>query len=348
MPGDQPIVGRDDDEVPPVSGADPVEGWPAEVPRAASDDHDARAPGLGPVPLERVAPPERRGRAGRDLVAAFSVGFALAGLILASLRINEVLFVAVVAVAVVLAVLELANALATAGIRVPLVPTLVGSSTLPIATYAGGPEALLLAVAATVIGVVAWCVARRTTTAHRHGNASSEPDDGGGRDLGVTADVTAAIFAVLYVAFLACFAVLMVRADDGVARVVTFVLLVALSDTGGYAVGVLFGRHPMAPAISPNKSWEGFAGSAALSAAGGALIVSYLTWGSALQGAVIGFAVMLAATLGDLGESMIKRDIGVKDMGSLLPGHGGLMDRLDSLLPAAPVAYLLLSWVAPA
>ncbi len=102
----------------------------------------------------------------------------------------------------------------------------------------------------------------------------------------------------------------------------------------------------MAPSISPKKSWEGFGGSLVFSAGGGALAISALQWGSMLQGALIGFAIMLAAALGDLGESMIKRDIGVKDMGNLLPGHGGLMDRLDSLLPAAPVAYLVLSWLA--
>lgn len=295
------------------------------------------APALGPVPMEPVAPPERRGRAGRDLVAASTVGLALAALVVLSLRIDERVFVGVVSVAAALGVLELGNALATAGLRVPLIPALVGSSTLPVAAYAGGPEWLLLALAATVLALVAWRLAQRDP-------ASTPVADAPAR---AVADSTAGIFAVLYVAFLASFAVLMVRPDDGVARVLTFVVLTVLSDTGGYVAGVLFGRHLMAPSISPKKSWEGFLGSATFSAAGGALIVTYLAWGSVLEGALIGVAVMLTATIGDLGESMIKRDIGVKDMGNLLPGHGGLMDRLDSLLPAAPVAYLLLSWIAP-
>jgi phosphatidate cytidylyltransferase len=111
---------------------------------------------------------------------------------------------------------------------------------------------------------------------------------------------------------------------------------------------VLFGRHPMAPSISPKKSWEGAAGSALFSAVGGAIALPALLGGAAWEGAVAGLALMLVATLGDLGESMIKRDLGIKDMGSLLPGHGGMMDRLDSLLLAAPVAYLLLSWFVPA
>jgi phosphatidate cytidylyltransferase len=130
--------------------------------------------------------------------------------------------------------------------------------------------------------------------------------------------------------------------------VVVFIAVTVLSDIGGYVAGVLFGRHPMAPTISPKKSWEGFAGSALFTAVGGALLVTLLVDGLWWEGVVIGLAAMVAATLGDLCESMIKRDLGIKDMGSLLPGHGGMMDRLDSLLLAAPVTYLLLSWLVPA
>ncbi|HEX4700062.1 MAG TPA: phosphatidate cytidylyltransferase, partial [Actinomycetes bacterium] len=161
-------------------------------------------------------------------------------------------------------------------------------------------------------------------------------------------DVTASTFAALYVPFLAGFAALMLRDEDGADRVVVFIALVVLSDVGGYVAGVLFGRHPMAPTVSPKKSWEGFCGSALFCAAGGAATFPTLLDGAAAwQGALVALAVMVTATLGDLGESMIKRDLGIKDMGSLLPGHGGIMDRLDSLLPAAPVAYLLLSWLVP-
>jgi phosphatidate cytidylyltransferase len=129
---------------------------------------------------------------------------------------------------------------------------------------------------------------------------------------------------------------------------VVFIVLTVLSDVGGYVAGVLFGKHPMAPTVSPKKSWEGFAGSALFCAVGGAVLLPTLLDGEIWEGVVCGLAVMLAATLGDLGESMIKRDLGIKDMGSLLPGHGGIMDRLDSLLPAAPVTFLLLSWLVPA
>ena len=120
------------------------------------------------------------------------------------------------------------------------------------------------------------------------------------------------------------------------------------SDTGGYIAGVLAGRHPMAPTISPKKSWEGFAGSVAGSCLAGWLTVTYALDGDAWVGVLLGVATAVTATVGDLVESLIKRDLGIKDMGSLLPGHGGMMDRLDSLLLAAPVTYLLLSWLVPA
>ena len=145
------------------------------------------------------------------------------------------------------------------------------------------------------------------------------------------------------------FATLLVVAPDGKARALTFLLCVVASDVGGYAAGVLAGKHPMAPTISPKKSWEGFAGSqVAGMAVGGALrraAAAATTW---WEGVLLGSLLVVSATLGDLVESMIKRDLGIKDMGSLLPGHGGLMDRLDSLLPTAVVAWAVLSLVVPA
>src|SRR6185312_2923979 len=136
-------------------------------------------------------------------------------------------------------------------------------------------------------------------------------------------DVSSGLFTAVYVPLFCSFVVMLTVAPDGVGRVLTFMLCVVASDVGGYAVGVLAGRHPMAPTISPKKSWEGFAGSLA-------------------AGMVTGALSVLSATLGDLVESLIKRDLGIKDMGRLLPGHGGLMDRLDSMLPTAVVAYLVL------
>jgi phosphatidate cytidylyltransferase len=277
--------------------------------------------------MEPVPPPERRGRAGRNLPAAIGVALVLGAVILLSLYLWKVAFVCVVVIAVVLAIGELSNALAASRINIPLVPVLLGAVAMLVAGYSGGSEPLLVALSITVLAVMVWRLL--------------EPPQGS------VADVTAGVFTALYVPFLASFAVLMLRPDDGADRVVVFIVLVVLSDVGGYAAGVLFGRHPMAPTVSPKKSWEGFAGSAVFAAVGGAIAVPVLVDGSPVEGVAIGLAVMATATLGDLGESMIKRDLGIKDMGSVLPGHGGLMDRLDSLLPAAPVAYLLLRWLVP-
>ena len=289
-------------------------------------EEDGGSP-LEPVPMQPVPPPERRTRAGRNLPAAAAVGASLGALVLLTLFLWKPAFVVVVVAAVVLAVYELSHALAQDQVRVPVVPLAVGAAAIVVAAYTGGSEAMLVALALTVLGTMLW-------------RAPENPQ-------GYVRDVTAATFAAVYVPFLAGFAALMLRPDDGADRVVTFILLVVLSDVGGYAAGVLFGKHPMAPTVSPKKSWEGFGGSALFCAVGGALAFPLLLDGGAWQGALTGIALMVTATLGDLGESMIKRDLGIKDMGRLLPGHGGIMDRLDSLLPAAPVAYLLLRWLVP-
>lgn len=151
------------------------------------------------------------------------------------------------------------------------------------------------------------------------------------------------MFAAFYVPFLATFVVMMLAAGDGPWRVFVFLLLTVISDTGAYAVGWRFGTHKLAPRISPGKTREGLVGAITFAMAAGALSMQFLIDdGRWWQGLLLGLAVAASATLGDLGESMIKRDLGIKDMGKLLPGHGGIMDRLDSLLPTAPVVWLLL------
>ncbi len=157
--------------------------------------------------------------------------------------------------------------------------------------------------------------------------------------------MAASVLVTLYLPLLAGFAVLLAVPDDGAARVVLFIGTVVCSDTGGYVAGVLFGRHPLAPMVSKAKTWEGAAGSLVACVLCGSLVLALSFHHPWWQGALFGAAIMAAATLGDLGESMIKRDLGLKDMGRVLPGHGGLMDRLDSLLPCAAVAYLVLTAV---
>jgi phosphatidate cytidylyltransferase len=139
----------------------------------------------------------------------------------------------------------------------------------------------------------------------------------------------------------------MLARPDGSRRTLIFVALAVCSDVGGYFAGILFGKHLMAPAISPKKTWEGFAGSLLACLAGGAILLVTLLNGRVWQGLVLGAAALFAATLGDLAASMIKRDLGIKDYGSVLPGHGGVLDRIDSLLVVSPVVWFLLTVFIP-
>lgn len=274
------------------------------------------------------AQPERASRAGRDLRAAIAVGLGMGALVLVSLLTIRHLFLVVISIAVVIGTIELAGALRdSVGIRVARVPVLVGGLAMVWLSWPWGRDGVLGAFVVTVLACLMWRFR-------------------GGSD-GYLRDVAASIFATAYVPLFASFAALLVEPDDGAARVLCFIIAVVCSDTGGYAAGVLFGRHPLAPAISPKKSWEGFAGSMLVGIVGGALSVRLLLHGHWWLGVPFGAAIVVCATGGDLVESLIKRDLGVKDMGHLLPGHGGLMDRLDSLLPSAVASWLLLTVLVP-
>jgi len=263
------------------------------------------------------------GRAGRNLPAAIAVGVGL-GLAVTVPLFSPArwVFVAVLCLAASVGLYEVVGALRTLGARPPLVPLLVGGAVMIVLAYRDGAGALVLALVLTVLACLLWRL------------ADPSPDQ--------LRDLAASAFAAAYVPFLVGFAALLAQPPDGPRRVTAFIATVVCSDVGGYAAGVLFGRHPMAPSVSPKKSWEGFCGSLLACTVAGAVFFSTLWDASPLLGAAYGLAVVCTATLGDLGESMVKRDIGIKDMGDLLPGHGGLMDRLDSLLPTAPVAWLLL------
>lgn len=276
---------------------------------------------VDPAPAGRPVP--RVSRAGRDLRAAIAVGLALSAVILGSLLFVHQAFIGVVAAAVAVSTWELAGALRRgAGIRIALVPVLVGGQAMVWLSWPFGRDGVLAAFVATVLVCLVWRFA--------------------GSAAGYVRDVTASLFTVTYVPVFATFAAMLAVPDDGAARVLCFMLAVIASDVGGYAAGVFRGRHPMAPTISPKKSWEGFAGSVLAGMVVGALTVTYPLGGSPWQGALFGAAIALTATVGDLVESLIKRDLGIKDMGTLLPGHGGLMDRMDSLLPSAVVSWLML------
>ncbi len=310
-----------------------------DVPDAGrdADDRDDRDQGAarlsgGPLfrdekpqePMSTAPPPPQKKRAGRDLGSAIGVGVGLGAVVVASLFIVKAVFVGVIVVAVVVGLWELTSRLQERkGIKAPLVPLAVGGAAMVVAGYARGAEGAWAAMALTALAVLVWRM--------------TEPPEG------YLKDVTAGVFAAFYVPFLATFVAMLLTADDGPMRVLTFLLLTVVSDTGAYAVGWRFGKHKLAPRISPGKTREGLFGAVSFAMVAGALCMQFLIDdGSWWQGLLLGLAVAASATLGDLGESMIKRDLGIKDMGTLLPGHGGIMDRLDSLLPTAPVVWLLM------
>jgi phosphatidate cytidylyltransferase len=300
---------------------------PVTEPPVAEDALPAGASSLSGEGSHPAQSDKAPGRAGRNLRAAVGVGLGLAGVILASLLIWRPAFLAVLGAAILVAVVELTRALEKGGFRAPLVPLLVGTVAIETLAWTRGPTGLVVGFLATALAVLLWRLA-----------------DGPG---GYLRDAAAGVLVALYVPLLAGFAVLMLVPEDGATRVVLFVATVAFSDIGGYAAGVLFGKHQMAPSISPKKSWEGMAGSVLACVLVASPIIALGLDGPWWGGLLFGAALAASATTGDLAESLIKRDLGIKDMGDLLPGHGGIMDRLDSLLPSAAVAYLLLAVLAP-
>jgi phosphatidate cytidylyltransferase len=280
--------------------------------------------GAAPAAVPSSAQPSR---AGRNLPAAVGIGLGLGAVIVLTLFLYRPSFAVLVGVVVVYGIVEISRAIRTAGVHLTLVPLLAGGIGTLVAAWEVGPEGLVAGVLLSGCAVLLWRIAGG---AHRF-----------------LPDVGASLFVLLYVPTLAGFAVLLVHPADGAARILAFVATVVCSDTGGYATGVLFGKRPLAPIVSKAKTWEGFVGSVLCCSVAGVLLLTLTFHAAWWQGLLFGLALVVTATLGDLGESLIKRDIGVKDMGRLLPGHGGIMDRLDSLLPCAAVAYLLLSAFAP-
>lgn len=281
-----------------------------------------------PTPGTGDTGPQPKSRAGRDLPAAIGVGVTLGvSIILILIFVPKVWYV-VVAVAFAVATWEVTKRFRDGGYDVAFWPLLIGGQAIIWSGWPWGTTGILTALAGTTLVVMVWKLLSQ--------GLSRAPEN-------YLRNVAASIMVLAWLPLLAAFGAVMVTQDHGAARVFTLMIVVVCSDVGGYAAGVLFGKHPMAPAISPKKSWEGLVGSLIVGVAGAVCTVMFLLDNQWWIGVVLGVVLVFCATLGDLVESQVKRDLGIKDMGTLLPGHGGIMDRLDSLLPSAFIVWAVLT-----
>ena len=269
--------------------------------------------------------PPDPGRAGRNLPVAIASGLVLAVAIIVSLVFWKTAFMLIVGAAVVVAIWEMHQGLKARDIDLPQEPLMLGGVLMVVLAYFFGTASLVTATAVTALVTMLWLLRRGVA--------------------GYVQNATASVFTIVYIPFLGSFVALLLSEERGVRAIITFIVVTAASDIGGYAAGVLFGKHPMAPVISPKKSWEGFAGSAVSCVVAGWLLVDYYLDGDWWVGVVLGLIAVVMATLGDLCESVMKRDLGIKDMSQIIPGHGGLMDRLDSLLATIAPIWLLLHYL---
>jgi cytidylyltransferase family len=277
-----------------------------------------------------------RNSAGRDLKSAIGVGVGLGAVVLLAIFVIPGGWYPLVALAAAAATWEVHSRLKEHGYVVSLPTVLVGGQVMLWSSLFFGVEGLI---AGFVTSVLALMFGRL----FYHGRHSAPQN--------YLRDAAIGVFVLTWIPLFASFAAMLSQisgeAVSGRYYIVTFMLCVIASDTGGYITGVLFGKNPMAPAVSPKKSWEGFAGSVLFGAVTGALCEHFLIHGSWWSGVILGLCLVVCATLGDLVESQFKRELGIKDMSNILPGHGGVMDRLDGMLPSAMVTWLILSWTMP-
>jgi phosphatidate cytidylyltransferase len=280
---------------------------------------------------EAPSAPAKTSRAGRDLPAAIAVGAFLGFGLIAILVFVPRVWVAVLSVSMALATHEVVRRLRTAGYCIPAIPLQVGGQAMIWLTWPFGAAGALGAFGGTVLVCMFWRLLSD--------GLDSQP-------VNYLRDISITIFIAAWIPLCLAFGALLIYPPDGNARVLSLMLVVAFSDMGGYFAGVLFGKHRMVPAISPKKSWEGLAGSLICGTTVAVLAVVFLLHQPAWVGIPLGIMLVITATLGDLVESQVKRDLGIKDMGTLLPGHGGLMDRIDGALPSGVATWIVLSLLA--
>lgn len=269
-------------------------------------------------------------RTGRNLVAALLIGSGLGAIFIFSLIVDKQYFMLFLAVFIGFGTWELATISRTESRHVPRIPILIAALAMVPTTYYFGALGQLLTSAAGIGFTIVWHAIQR-------GLSKSTVTD---RDMIMSA------FTLAYVPFLVSFALIMTARDGGEWWTLGTMIIIASIDTGAFATGLMFGRHPMAPKISPKKTWEGFAGSVVFALIAGFIIATQMIHIDWWWGMLFGLILVGTATAGDLIESLIKRELGTKDASHLLPGHGGFLDRLDSVLPsmfAASVFAVLFS-----
>lgn len=264
-------------------------------------------------------------RAGRKLLPSIAVSVVLIAAVWASLTSYKVIFAAIVAIAMVLAVKEISHAFRSINIELPFWPLAIAAIALSASAWQWRVNGLAAATAIALPALLVLHLPRGPENFVRNSSATA--------------------LSLIYIPFLGGFIILLAKNQNGLERVMTFIVLIACNDTFAYLTGLAIGKHAMAPKISPKKTWEGFAGSVVFTTIGGAIAFHYILDKAAWVGALAGLLIVFAGTSGDLIESAMKRDMAIKDMGTLLPGHGGVLDRVDSILFAAPALWLALEAV---
>jgi phosphatidate cytidylyltransferase len=308
----------------------------------ATTDAGTGSPSDEPADTKKTKqqPAKKTSRAGRDLPAAIAVGVSIGLVLVVTLVFVPRVWVVFCAGAALVASHEVVRRLREAGYLIPLIPLLIGGQVTVWLTWPYRAVGALAGFGAMVVVCLIWRLFMQDKRPDSHPDKSAERPSLSGNYL---RDASATVFLAAWVPLFASFAAMLVYPKNGAGWVFCMMIAVVASDTGGYAVGVLFGKHPMVPRISPKKSWEGFAGSLVCGITATILTATFLAGKTPWVGAVLGLLFVLTTTLGDLIESQVKRDLGIKDMGRLLPGHGGLMDRLDGILPSAVAAWTVLT-----
>jgi phosphatidate cytidylyltransferase len=283
----------------------------------------------GPV-ADTSDPPKKASRAGRNLPAAIGVGVLLGAMAIVILLFAPKGWLPVLAVAIPIATHEVVRRLREADYALPVIPLLIGGQAMIWLSYYG-PAGVLGAYGGTVVVCMVWRLV---------GQGLRE------QPVNYLRDISAAVLLATWVPLFASFSALLIFQDDGGVRTFTVIVTVVFADIGGYVAGVLFGKHLMVPSISPKKSWEGLGGSLLFGITAAVLSVAFLLDKPAWVGVPLGLMLVITGVLGDLVESQVKRDLGIKDMGRLLPGHGGVMDRIDAMLPSAVAGWIVLTLLA--